>query len=268
GVVGFDLGRHDLDAAELIAARPLAVLDAPTAEAKLGAARRPGRYGDCDASLDGGDFDLRAQGRFDEADREIELDVGAAPSQVWIGADLDVQVEIPGRPVARRRGRPLPGETQPPAVLHARRNVDLDGRSAPGADGSLAAQRRLDERDLQPPHRVGAACLARADAARVEAATRRGAAADGARAAERLGERVGVEPFGHPVGPDRGVLETVVFPALLGIAEDVVRLVDLLEAFGLALVAASDVGVVLLGELAIGLLDRSLVRVLRDPQRL
>src|SRR6185312_4095635 len=214
----------------------LAVLDAPTAEAKLGAARRPGRYGDCDASLDGGDFDLRAQGRFDEADREIELDVGAAPSQVWIGADLDVQVEIPGRPVARRRGRPLPGETQPPAVLHARRNVDLDGRSAPGADGSLAAQRRLDERDLQPPHRVGAACLARADAARVEAATRRGAAAAeqrgedvadvevaahldaaraGARAAERLGERVGVEPFGHPVGPDRGVLETVVFPALL-----------------------------------------------------
>src|SRR4029079_3588351 len=85
--------------------------------------------------------------------------------------------------------------------------------------------------------------------------------------AERPREGVGIEPLGHSIEPYRGVPEAVVFrPLLLG-PEDAVGLVDLLEAFGLLLVAAGDVGMELLGELPVGFLDRSVVGVLGDAER-
>src|SRR5581483_10501117 len=77
----------------------------------------------------------------------------------------------------------------------------------------------------------------------------------------------GIEALGHPIGPYRGVLEPIIFGSLLLVPEDAVGFVDLLEAFGLLLVAAGDVGVILLRELPVGFFDRGVVGVLGDAER-
>ena len=62
--------------------------------------------------------------------------------------------------------------------------------------------------------------------------------------------------------------ELVVLLALLRIAEDLVRLVDLLELRLGRLVAGVHVGMMLAGELAVRLLDLFLRRALGDAERL
>ena len=61
--------------------------------------------------------------------------------------------------------------------------------------------------------------------------------------------------------------ELVVFPPLLGIAEDLVGLVDLLEARLSALVAGVDVGMVLPGQFPVRLLEFLLGCGLRHTER-
>src|SRR5580692_4393472 len=99
-VVRFQLGRHDLDAAELIAAGAVAVLDAAAAQPQSGAARGSGRNRNSDAPFERGDLDLRPQRRLGEGHRQGELDVSAVALQVGVLADLDVEVEIARRAAA------------------------------------------------------------------------------------------------------------------------------------------------------------------------
>jgi hypothetical protein len=62
--------------------------------------------------------------------------------------------------------------------------------------------------------------------------------------------------------------EAIVLRAFLRIGEHLVRFVDLLEAVLRRGLVVSDVGVVLARELAIGALDRALVRVASDAENL
>src|SRR4051812_9225394 len=206
-----------------------------------------------------------------------------------IGADVQIQVQVPRDATGRWRFCALPGNTQASAVLHTGRNRDLDRRATAGPHAALGAERSLGKGDGQLADGVGATRLARANAAapRLRGATAPAAAAEQAgedvadvelaeldaagvraRPAESPGERVGIEAFRHAVRPDRRMLQAIVFAALLRIAEHRVRFVDLLEAFGLLLVVTGDVGVVLLRQLAVGLLDRGVVRVLCNAERL
>ena len=201
----------------------------------------------------------------------------------------------------RRASPPLPGagaalarDAQPPAGLDARRDRrSRRCRRCPSGRSASRPERRLGEGrpPARPTLRRRHGSGARAPGPAAEARRRRRAAT------EQAGEDVadvavevrrtrhcrprsarpppkscanasGSKPFGHAVRPHGRVLEAVVFLPLLLVAEHRVRLVDLLEALGLLLVVAGDVRVVLLGQLAVGLLDRRLVGVLGDAQRL
>jgi len=76
-----------------------------------------------------------------------------------------------------------------------------------------------------------------------------------AAAAEDLREGVRVKALGHAIRAHRGRPQPVVLASLLLVGEKRVRFVDFLEAFGLFLVPAGGVRVILLGQLAVRLLD-------------
>jgi hypothetical protein len=78
---------------------------------------------------------------------------------------------------------------------------------------------------------------------------------------EGLRERIRVKALGHTVRADRRCPQTVVLAPLLLVGENRVGLIDLLEAFGFLLVPAGGVGVILLGQLAVRLLERVLARI-------
>src|SRR3569832_1513944 len=87
-------------------------------------------------------------------------------------------------------------------------------------------------------------------------------------AAEGLREGIGIEALRHAVRPHGRVFEAKVLGTLGLVRQHIVRLVDLLEAFGLLLVAAGYVRVKFLGQLAVGLLDGGFVGVLGAAQDL
>ena len=160
----------------------------------------------------------------------------------------------------------VPGFAPAPAGRARRRDGDRHRH--------LRALHRLLERDVHLGLEVAAA-LGRVAPART--------AARAAAAAEQVGEDVGeaAEPAGagRPAGaasaPERARVEAaedaaagVVALALVGVGQDRVRLLHLLEALLRRLVAGVAVRVVLAGELAVGLLDLLVGGLPVDAERL
>src|SRR5665213_83307 len=125
-VVGLDLRRHDLDAAELVTPGAVRILDPAAAQTQPGAAGGAGRDRHRDGAFDGRDLHFGAQRGFAHGDWQVQLDVGILAPQIGIGRDLDLQVEIAGGTAASGRWSALAWEAQPPATLDARRDADLD----------------------------------------------------------------------------------------------------------------------------------------------
>src|SRR5262249_30769127 len=125
-----------------------------------GAARRAGRNGQRDRTLDRRHLDLCAQHRLRDRHRQIQLDVVAGAAQVGIGTDVEIQIEIAGDAVIAARLRAFARDAQPPAVLHAGRNRDIDRFAAARADGPLRSERRLGEADGKLTYRIRATGLA------------------------------------------------------------------------------------------------------------
>ena len=121
---------------------------------------------------------------------------------------------------------------------------------------------RLGERDPDVVPKVRAGLRPAADAA----ATRR-PAEEGVEDVGEAAEAGGVEALGAARARDAGLAEHVVLLAPLGIGEDLVGLVDLLEPLRGGRVRV-DVGVPLLGELAEGALDRGVVGSPLDAEHL
>ena len=126
--------------------------------------------------------------------------------------------------------------------------------------GHLRAGDRLVEGDRDLRLEVGAALGARASAAAPGRRRRRAPPNEvGEDVAHRGGVEVEVaeaaEAAAGPAAGREGAAAAVVLLALLGVAEHVVGLGDLLEALLGLLVAGVAVGVVLARELAVGLLD-------------
>ena len=74
--------------------------------------------------------------------------------------------------------------------------------------------------------------------------------------------------LGRIVGVDPGKAELVVALAFFGVGEHVVGFVDLLELFLGHFIAGVEVGVVFLGELAVGALDLGVAGIFADAQHL
>jgi hypothetical protein len=157
------------------------------------------------------------------------------------------------------------------AGLGAAAVAGLAAVPARDADLRLLAGRRLLQRDLHRVAEVVAAVDLLLAAARAPAAAE-DVAED---VAEGLGEAAeplrsgAAAPAGH-VGVDAGMAELVVGGPLLGVGEHLVGLLGLLEfllrLLGRRVLALVAVRVVLHGQLAVGLLDVFLGRVLRHAQ--
>src|SRR5512132_2735766 len=292
--------------------------------------------------VQGGNVDVRAQGRLGKGDGEREGEVAALPSEQLVRRDVHDDVQIAGRP-ARGSGLAAAREPDPGSVSHAGGDLHLETASRPdaarasarrarvlhdatGTPAPRAGLRHLEEplvdadrsqatalgtgdgrrprlsarppagwtwrgpldahRNRGPTHglvegdpnlrlEVGAACgppLPPAPAG--EHAEQVPQVADvaepevldpdpspGSRAAP-TGEAAGSEARGGHV-PD-----LVVLLALVLVADDVVGRRDLLEPLLGGLVSGVGVGVVLLRELAVCLLDLRLRRVLRHAEDL
>src|SRR6266540_7048012 len=200
------------------------------------------------------------------------------------------QEKVARRAAPRARGA-LPRETDALAVANTGRDPHAEPPRRAAVlrcdlDRPLAPLVRLGERDLDLGLEVGPGGR-HARAARSRAAEQVVGLEAGARIAEDCAEEVregaGVAESGarlarvHPLEPTRAlpaVLETrplrtdrVVALALLGIGEDLVGLVDLLEAL-LSFGTLVDVRVMLPREAAVCLLDLLGARVLRDAEGL
>ena len=215
-----------------------------------------------------------------------------ASAQVGIGPHVDVQIEVAGRAGRAGRGAPLPGTRSRPPVSTPGGIGNFDGaaplpvrmvRFVPSAasqkvTGSWPTMSapRLWRGRTRPPHcRVWRARPPRVaeqageHVVDVEVAAELDAARVAARVRRTCGRthRHRILPACRPARTGAS-LQPIVFLALLRVAEHGVRFVDLLEAFGLLLVIAGDVGVVLLRQLAIRLFDGLIVGALGDAQRL
>src|SRR5581483_2879520 len=200
------------------------------------------------------------------AARLLDDDAVAAAARAGLGQrEQAVAVGDDARAVALRAGdRPRPG-------LRAGAAADVAGRLRLDRHPHGDALERVVEREAHARLEVGAALRPRPRRAAAAAA-----AEDAAQPAEQVGQVAEVDVLdanvleaaeGPGARPHPGGAEAVVLPALLGVGEQVVRRLDVLEPlFGL-LVARVAVRVVLARELAVRLLDLVVGRRPCDAER-
>ena len=294
GLVGQPLGHHDLHLGEEVT-DVVAALDATALEPQDAAARRARRDLDLDrAAVERGHGNGRPEGGLRERDREVEGEVVALPAEDRVLVDRDGEDEVAGRSTGIALTA-FAAQTDPLTVLDPGRDAGVDAPEVGRAERDRGALDGVAEADARARLDVGPGPGACGRAVAAVAGTGRAAPEHLAEDVLEVGLRTatGVEPDALSAGTagtagaaERGedVLETcalttgtarrearpavrhgadrVVLAALLGVAEDGIRLPDLLEALlGLG-VPDVVVGVHGAGDLAVGLLDRRGVGVL------
>src|SRR4051794_24245324 len=286
------LGDHDLHDRVEVAGAAARIGVALAAQAQPPAARRARRDLHAALAVERLDLDLGAERRLPGRHRQVDVEVAALPPKARVPADAHAQEEV-ARGAAADARPALAGEPDALAVADAARDVDLEVAPVAEREAPPPAARGLLERELELGLLVAAA-----HREPVEAAAAPAAAAPSAAAEQALEEVVDVAvaeldadvvEAAAPVealvpaaarrtaGGSPGALrllrgapvlaEAVVLGALLGVAEDVVGLGDLLEAvLGARLLV--DVRVVLAGEPPVGPADLVLARPVGGAERL
>src|SRR3990170_9167222 len=261
-------GQHHLDLHVLVAR-------ASTFEMRHPIAREPeglpagGLGGDLhrDASLERRHSNLGPQGGFGHRQWQLQVEVVALPLEERVGAHRHAEVEVS-----------VPDTRHPyvRAGVYARRDFHLQAAAVHG-EGPPASAERVFEAHLDGSLGVSAAGAPESRPPPLLAGLGERVSFSDAEVTEDRAEEVGESPEvgaaasevdPEPLeGPRPGLgvalpvgAETVVALALLGVGEDLVGLVDLLEAVGRPL-GPGNVGVMLPGQPPIGLLDRPVVGV-------
>src|SRR5688500_1372045 len=293
GIVG---GKIDCHSDQLVAALAVLAGEAAALEAQHLARGRALGDGYHDRPLGRGNLDLGAEHRLLEGDRKGQADMLAVAGEEGMRRDLDRddRVAAPARPLLALAGEPDLG----PAV-DALGELDVD-RLAVGERHALRFQRhRVDERNLQPVCDVGAflrrpsalakpgdaaACARAAPAAAAEQALEQVAEVDANRATAgeieifeprraRPWTAAGKAPAWKSAPAERHLgiavlvdLAAVVARALVLVGQQVIGLGHFAEALGGLRIVRVAVGVELLGEASVRLLDVGVAGAARDSQ--
>src|SRR5260370_19699412 len=229
--------------------------------------------------------DLAAQHGFGERYRQLETDVVADAAEERMRRDMHFDQRI-ARRAAAEPGLALALEPQDLPIGDASGDRYVERLPPAGLHGAeiqplLGAARRLEEIDGEGEGAVGAAHPEGAPAARAAAASRLLAEQVGEDIAEIvLGDAAflvvfgalrpfGVAPIGgafRPLLAGRVDLAAIEARALLGVGEQLVGGADRLEACLRLLVPGVEVGVILLGELAVGAADLLGARIALDAE--
>ena len=253
------------------------------------AALRMGSHLQGHVARDGRDLHLRALVGLGHRQRYVEVQIVLLAPEPAVGRHVDVEEEVT-LGAAVLGGAAVARDTHPAAVGRAGGDADGDRRGAAlrselerrpsngggevDRDAALVVRPRLrsattpDAAAQEVAEHVVHVAAARAAEEILDPHAARAPTAHAAAAARLLLRPLLVGP--HPIGIEplakRLLPELVVELALLRVAQDLEGVVDLLEAGFRGLVARVLVGVKLLRELAVSLLDRIGVGRLRDTQ--
>src|SRR4051794_5711743 len=286
------LGDHDLHDRVEVAGAAARIGVALAAQAQPPAARRARRNLHAALAVERLDLDLGPERRLPRRHRQVDVEVAAIQPKARVPADAHAQEEV-ARGAAADARPALAGEPDALAVADAARDVDFEVAPVVEGEAPPPAARRLLERELQLDLLVAAAHRECVEAARAPAAAAPSPAAEQAveevvdvalaeldadvvevaapaEALEPAAARPAAGASPGALGLLRGApvrAEAVVLGALLGVAEDLVGLGDLLEAvLGARLLV--DIRVVLAGEPPVGTADLVLARSAGDAERL
>src|SRR3954452_22544675 len=282
---------HDLHDRVEVAGAAARIGVALAAQAQPPAARRARRNLHAALAVERLDLDLGPERRLPRRHRQVDVEVAAIQPKARVPADAHAQEEV-ARGAAADARPALTGEPDALAVADAARDVDLEVAPVAEREAPPPAARGLLERELElglpvaAAHREAVEAAAAAPAAPSAAAEQaleevvdvalaeldadvvEVAAPAAALAPAAARPAAGASP--GALGLLRGApvrAEAVVLGALLGVAEDLVGLGDLLEAvLGARLLV--DIRVVLAGEPPVGTADLVLARSAGDAERL
>ena len=248
--------------------RPLA------AQAEAAAVLGAGGQGHGRGAVDRGHLDPGAQHRLGQRYRHLALDVAAAALEDGVRRDPDDHVQVPRRRAARG-GAPLAGDAYLRTRVDARRDLDLallDAAVAvPQAHPSRGAAQRVLEGNLQglldvlPALRRRRGALAAPEQVLEQAAEALGEAPSGA---EDVADVAALEAAEAAARVEGLVPEAVVFRPVLGAAQHLVGLGDVLELLLRGGVPGVDVRVVLARQPPVRLLDLLVGGAALDVERL
>src|SRR3954452_13177941 len=269
---------HDLHDRVEVAGAAARIGVALAAQAQPPAARRARRNLHAALAVERLDLDLGPERRLPRRHRQVDVEVAAIQPKARVPADAHAQEEV-ARGAAADARPALTGEPDALAVADAARDVDLEVAPVAEREAPPPAARGLLERELELGLPVAAAHREAVEAAAAAPAAPSAAAeqaleevvdvalaeldadvvevAAPAEALEPTAARPAAAAAGPAAGASPGTLgllrgapvraEAVVLGALLGVAEDLVGLGDLLEAvLGARLLV--DIRVVLAGE--------------------
>src|SRR5262245_5404568 len=289
------VGQHDAHAGVEIAAAALGRQALPF-ETERAAGAGAGRNRKLDGAIERRHAHLAAEHRLIQRDRHFDAQVGAIRLEIGMGRDIDRDQRVAGR-TAAKAGIPLPLETNLLAVSEAGRNLDLDLLAVGKVDATRPALGGFRQRDgdLNPDILAAAArgeileLEIRASAARMLAEHALENVVDAAKAAGPAGRAASVGPPGERLEPLEAATRMARMGALEAMETRLALGIDLAAVEGLALrlvtedfvggielgklhrrlgVVLVGVGMKLLGQLAVGLLDVVLARRPRHPQNL